>query len=103
MEKGFIPVLWVKAHPKYSYSAGQEGIVKADMVPDLIKDGYIIPVPEGKKEKTNPLPEDLPARDKLFAAGFDDLKKIREAGDSLLDAGISNAMCKKITAYLKNR
>lgn len=103
MEKGFIPVLWVKAHIKYAYSAGQEGIVRSERLPDLIKGGYVVPLPEEKKKKINPLPDDLPGRDKLFEAGFDDLKKIREAGDSLLDAGISNAMCKKINTYLKNK
>jgi hypothetical protein len=103
MEKGYIPVLWVKAHSKYAYSAGQEGIVKADQVPDLIKGGYLIPVTETQEKKINPLPDDLPGRDKLFEAGFDDLQKIREAGDSLLDAGISNTTCKKINTYLKGK
>lgn len=96
-------MFWVKAHPKYAYSAGQEGIIKADRAPQLIMGGYVIPVTEEKAKKINPLPDDLPGRDKLFANGFDDLNKIRQAGDSLLDVGISNATLKKITGYLKSK
>jgi hypothetical protein len=113
-----IKVKWVKAHFKYSYSAGDVGYVKADVVESLVAGGYVIPLPDEIKETVsapapapipdapvvvNPLPEDLPGREKLFGAGFDSLEKIREAGDSLLDGGISNAMVKKIGKYLKDK
>jgi hypothetical protein len=51
----------------------------------------------------NTLPEDLPGREKLFAAGFDTAEKVKEVsgGDSLLDVGISVAMLKKIKKYFK--
>lgn len=114
-----IKVKWVKAHFKYAYSAGDVGYVKADVVESLVAQGYVIPLPDeireiapvpapglepvpAPPEVVNPLPENLPGREKLFLAGFDSLDKIREAGDGLLDVvGISNSMLKKIKKYLK--
>jgi len=100
MEKGYVKVKFLRAAPKYAYSAGDIGIVSADKAPGLLSGGYIIILPEEDDQKENLLPEDLPGRDKLFAAGFDSVEKVKAAGDSLLDA-VSNTMLKKIKAYLK--
>lgn len=97
----FINVYWLKAHFKYAYSAGDHGMVDANAAPALIKGGYIMPLPDTEVEKVNPLPEDLPGRTAIFNAGFDSLEKIKEAGDSLLDAGISTTTLKKVKTYLK--
>lgn len=100
MANKFVKVFWLKAHFKYAYSAGDHGVVDADLAPGLMKAGYIIPIPDTEVEKDNPLPADLPGRTILFNAGFETLVAIRNAGDSLLDAGISNTTLKKIKAYL---
>jgi hypothetical protein len=96
----YVKVKWVKAHWDYAISAGDVGIVDALRAPQLLEKGFIIPIPDAEDVKDNPLPEDFPARSVLFNAGFDNLDKIREAGDSLLDAGISNTTLKKVKAYL---
>lgn len=105
-----IKVKWVKAHFKYAYSAGDVGYVREDAVETLVASGYVIPLPDeivtpapDPGPPVNPLPEDMPGREKLFAAGFTEVAKVKEAGDGLLDAGISNAMLKKIIKYLKEK
>jgi hypothetical protein len=100
MEKKYVRVLWIKAHHRYAYSAGNHGIVDAAFASDLIKGGYIIPLPDTVEEKVNTLPQDFPGRTVLFSSGFDNLEKIRQAGDSLLDAGISKATLTKVKTYL---
>jgi hypothetical protein len=95
-----IKVYWVKAHFKYAYNAGNNGVVDADVAPELIRGGYIIPVPDTEEEKVNSLPADLPGRTILFDAGFDTIQKIKEAGDSLLDAGISKSTLTKVKKYV---
>lgn len=108
-----IKVKWLKAHHKFAYSKGDTGYVTPDWAEKLLEGGYIILVPEAEgtvpapaaappaAPAENPLPEDLPGREKLFVAGFKTLDELRSAGDSLLDAGISVTMLKKITKYLK--
>jgi hypothetical protein len=96
----YIKVKFIKAAPKFAYTAGDVGMIDADRAPDLVKGGYVIPLPDEYEPVKNPLPEDLPGRDKLFEAGFDTVKKIKEAGDGLLDAGISKTMLTKIKKYL---
>lgn len=102
-EAKYIKVLWLKGHWDYGYFAGQNGIVDSRRAPELLKGGFIIPLPDEKEEKVNPLPEDMPLRAKLFELGFDTIEKVREAGKSLLDEGISNTSLKKISAYLKDK
>jgi hypothetical protein len=100
MERKFIKVLWLKAHFKYAYNTGDNGYVDAEKAPALMREGFIMPIPETEEVKVNPLPEDLPGRTALFHTGFDTMAKIRAAGDSILDAGISNTTLKKIKTYL---
>lgn len=96
----YVKVKWVKCHWDYAYSAGDNGIVDARRAPELLKGGFIIPIPDMEEEKENPLPADLPGRTALFNAGYETLDKIRASGDSLLDAGISTTTLKKIKKYL---
>ena len=101
---GYVKVYWVKAHWGYSYSGGDTGIVLASKAPELLEKGFIIPIPdeeEKPQEKVNPLPSDLPGRTILFDAGYETIDQIRAAGDSLLDAGISNTTLRKVKNYLK--
>jgi hypothetical protein len=100
MERNFVKVLWLKAHHKYSYNTGDNGIVDANLAPALIKGGYIMPLPDTNEEKANTLPEDLPGRTILFASGYDTIQKIKEAGDSLLDAGISKTTLTRVKKYV---
>jgi hypothetical protein len=99
MEK-FVKVIWLKSHHKYAYNTGDNGSVDAEKAPELIKGGYIMPVPDTVQEKVNPLPADFPGRTILFDAGFDSIQKIKEAGDSLLDAGISKTTLTKVKKYV---
>jgi hypothetical protein len=114
-----IKVKFLKSHSAFSYFAGEVGYVTPAWAEKLLPLGYIIIIPEEIKEfgpsgdagsgsasdgsgVTNTLPADLPARDKLFAAGFDTIEKVRAAGDGLLDVvGVSNNILKKINKYLK--
>jgi hypothetical protein len=102
-----IKVKWLKAHFKFAYSKGNVGFVSAgDIVKyNLLEGGFVMLIPEAEKysEQINPLPADLPGRDKLFIAGFDSIEKIKQAagGDSLLDV-VSNAVLKKLVKYLKD-
>jgi hypothetical protein len=98
----YIKVKWIKAHPAFAYSAGNIGSVTDKNAAMLLNGGFIIILPEEEEEKTNPLPDDLPGRGPLFASGFDNLEKIKEAGDSILDTGISNATLKKVKKYLES-
>lgn len=99
-EKKYVKVLWLRAHFRYAYSAGDHGSVNAEDALELIKKGYVMLVPDTEDVKVNPLPEDLPGRTALFHAGFDTIQKIKQAGDSILDAGISNTTLKKVKAYV---
>jgi len=102
MEEKFVRVLWIKAHHNYAYSAGNTGHVKAEDLEKLLKDGYVVPLQDEEDEKINTLPEDLPARDILFAEGFDTAEKVQEAGESITDIkGISKATYKQIVAYFE--
>jgi hypothetical protein len=105
-----IKVKWLKAHFKFAYSAGDVGYVTPEWAEKLLPLGYILPVPDAEGDAAsvistdvvNTLPADLPARDKLFAAGYDTLDKVIAAGEGLLDViGISNNILKKINKYLK--
>lgn len=105
-----IKVKWLKAHFRFAYTAGDVGYVTPVNAEMLLAGGYILLIPDAEKEiiavpeKVNTLPEDLPARDKLFAAGYDTVEKVKDAGDGLLDVvGVSNNILKKITRYLKDK
>lgn len=95
-----VRVIWLKGYPGHVSFAGLKSSVDASLAPKLFKDGFIQLLPDEQEESVNTLPEDLPARDKLFAAGFTTIDQVKEAGDSLLDAGISNTTLKKIKSYL---
>lgn len=108
-----IKVKWLKAHPRFAYSQGDIGYVTPQWAETLLSKGCIIIIPEAEEykpepnvEKVNPLPDDLPGRDKLFITGYknaEEIKKVAEVneGDGLLDAGISVSMLKKIRRYFK--
>jgi hypothetical protein len=103
--KVMIKVLFLKSHPDYGYFANDVGTVTPEAAEKLLKKGYILPLPEEDKgkmlEKENPLPEGLPGRTVIYDAGFNTLEKIKEAGDSLLDCGISAATLKKVKKFLE--
>jgi len=63
MDKKYIDVLWIKAHPRYAYSAGQKGIVIAEAAPELIRDGFVIPLNE-KEQFSKSSPEKKKGRPK---------------------------------------
>jgi hypothetical protein len=104
MKSNYIKVKWLRAHWSFAYSEGDIGYVTAESAAMLLKGGYVITLPDDEEEeKINPLPADLPGRSVLFAAGFVTLAELKEAGNSLLDAGISNTTLKKVLAYLKEK
>jgi hypothetical protein len=98
----------LKPHWSYSYSEGDVGHVTAEAAPKLLKGGFILPLPEEEKEKVtpkevvNPLPEDFPSREVLFANGFDSVGKINEGGDSLSDI-LNKTALKKVKKYLEEK
>jgi hypothetical protein len=110
-----VKVKFLKSHPSFAYFAGDVGFITAAWAAKLLDEGYILPIPDAVGEVVfttvastasetkvieNPLPKDLPGRNKLFAAGFDTLEKIKEAGDSLLDCGISKNIATQIKKYV---
>lgn len=98
-----VRVKFLKSHYAFGYFAGDNGEIDAEAAARLIKTGHVVPVSTDDSDNDNPLPEDLPARDLLFNAGFTDLKKITEAGESLTDIeGIGKGTLKKITEYLSS-
>jgi hypothetical protein len=101
MKSNAIKVKWLKAHWDFAYSEGNIGHVTAEKAAMLLKGGFVIPLPDDEEEeKVNPLPADLPGRGPLFISGFVTLDQVKQAGDSLLDAGISTTTLKKIKTYL---
>jgi len=98
-----IKVKFLKAHPEFAYSAGSVGEVTEENAARLLNSGYIIILPEdGNEDVVNTLPEDFPARDILFAEGFDTAEKVKEAGESILDVkGIGKGTYKQIVAYFE--
>lgn len=101
-----IKVKWLKAHYSFAYSKGDVGFVTPEWAEKLLQGGYIMLIPEAEKyvEEINPLPVNLPGRDKLFPAGYDNIEKIKSVagGDVLLDV-VSNTILKKIKTYLKDK
>lgn len=106
----------MRAHYKFAYHAGETGYVTAEWAEKLVAGGYVIPVPEpigvspdgggasgadgDGGEVVNPLPADLPGRDKLFEAGYLSVDKVKIlTEDMLMDAGISKTMAKKIKKF----
>lgn len=99
----YIKVKFLKSHPEFAYFKGDVGEITEDNAARLLESGHIIILPEGSGEgDENTLPEDLPARDILFAEGFDTAEKVKEAGESITDIkGIGKATYKQIVAYFE--
>lgn len=100
----YIKVKFLKAHPEFAYFKGDVGEITEESAAILLESGHIIILPEGSDEgDVNTLPEDLPAREILFAEGFDTAEKVKEAGESILDIkGIGKATYKLIVEFLES-
>lgn len=93
-------VKFLKAHPDFAYFVGDVATLSDEHVAKLHNSGHVLILPADEDdENENPLPKDFPARDVLFNAGFESVEKVKEAGDSLADLGISKTAIKKIMAY----
>lgn len=105
----FIKVKFLKSHPDYGYFTGDTGMISPKAAEKLLQGGYIMFIPEAEiyndpiPEKVNLLPEDMPERERLFDAGFTTIEEIKEAVNSMLTAGISNTILKKVKNYLKDK
>lgn len=99
----YIKVKFLKAHPEFSYSAGNVGIVEDEKAAQLLNKGYIMLLPDDSNEGAdNTLPEDFPARDILFAEGFDTALAVKGAGEAITDVkGIGKGTYKQIVAYFE--
>jgi hypothetical protein len=99
----FIKVKFTKAHFLFSYFVGDIGYVTPENAEMLLNGGYALPLPDDDDNaKENTLPEDFPARDILFAEGFDTPEKVKEAGESITDVkGIGKGTYKQIAAYFE--
>jgi len=99
----YLKVKFLKHHPEFSYSAGDIGTVSDDKAASLLKTGHVIVLPEADEDdKENPLPEDFPARDILFAAGFATPEDVQAAGESITDTkGVGKNTYKQIVAYFE--
>ena len=58
--------------------------------------------PAAAAVNVNPLPEDMPGRDKLFEVGYKTIEEVKAIGD-LLDVGVSKQMAGKIKKYLAGK
>ena len=97
----FIKVKFRKSHPEFAYYAGDIGSVTEESAAKLLESGHIILLPEDEiEEKENTLPEDLPGRDKLFAAGFGTIESVKEAGESVSDV-LNKTELKKLNTYFE--
>lgn len=97
-------IKFLKSHHEFAYFAGDIAQVDDDKAAELLNRGYAIILPEdGGDDIVNTLPEDLPGRVALFAAGFETPEAVKEAGDSILDVeGVGKGTLKQIEAYFKN-
>jgi hypothetical protein len=98
----YVKVKFRKAHPQFAYAEGNVGQVTEDNAALLLESGHVIMLPDDE-DLDNLLPEDMPARDILFKAGYESIEKIREAGDSISEVkGIGKNLLKQIKDYLDN-
>jgi hypothetical protein len=98
-----VKVKYMRSHPQDAYFVGDIAMVSDEKAAERLKSGHIMLLPEdGDNDKINPLPEDLPARDILFEAGFDTAGKVKEAGESITDVkGIGKGTYRQIVAYFE--
>jgi hypothetical protein len=97
-----VKVKFLKSHPGFAYFAGDVGEMEAAKAAALLNKGYVITLPEESIEviEDNPLPEDFPARDILWAEGFSSIAQVLEAGESLKAIkGIGKGMYQRIINY----
>ena len=95
-----LKVLWLKPHPNYSYFSGDKCSMSTDRALQLSVSGYVNILPEDDKER-NLLPEKLPFRDILFAAGFKTVEKILTSNSSLqYIEGLNGNSATKILDFL---
>ena len=80
-----LKIKFKKAHRDYAYFSGDFATLPANVVADLVESGHVILFPGDDDTEPNPLPEDLPARDLLFANGFTTLDQIIAAGESITE------------------
>lgn len=94
-------IKWLKPHPAYSYSEGNNADLTPEQVEPLVLSGHVILFPGENEPEVNPLPEDLPCRELLFENGFDTLEKIKSAGESLTEIkGIGKKTFEDITSFI---
>lgn len=94
-------VEFIKSPGKFrlGYFEGERAVMEEKQAEELIKHGYAREL--GKGSKTN-LPEDLPGRDAIAAAGLslDELAEISEYTDI---TGIGKGTAEKLNDYFKQK
>ena len=95
-------IKFLKSHPDFAYFEGDDADLTPEQVTDLVLSGHAILFPGEVEKEDNPLPEDLPYREELFAVGFVTTESINEVGEGLSQIkGITKKGAVKILEYLK--
>ena len=82
-----------------AYHAGEEAEFEDLQADELIRQGYCC-LPEKDEQVENMLPEDLPAREVLFAAGVKTLDELSGIDDLTSLEGVGKKTAEKIENYL---
>lgn len=98
----YINVQFIKAHPDFSYFAGDKGTVAEDRLKELSDGGFVQVFPgEPNNDDENPLPVEMPGRDILHENGYT-LEKLEGITTETLESihGIGKATATQILEFL---
>jgi hypothetical protein len=99
-----LKVRWLKPHHDFAYFQGDECSLAPEVVCGLVETGHVIMFPGETEQAENPLPENLPFRDLLFANGFETIEQVETAGDQITNIkGIGKKAFEAIREFLTSQ
>lgn len=87
-----------------AYFDGDVADLNSSVAAPLIAQGFCIMIPDTEYEPVNPLPEDLPFREKLYNEGYDSIGMLKNAPVKSLESikGVGKKGAEKVITYLNN-